>query len=191
MRELSISQNELPGKLGGIPLFAGLSKEAFSDFAKAGRVIVFEAGEDVIVEGIVSAELCVVISGQLDVVAHAPSGEEIFIAALSGGAFAGEECCLFGKPAATTIRAKEESALFMLTKGFLLPYINENPKTGLVVLTCMVMGLLKKLQQSDEALATERMCFVSSEELDHLHEILPFTMQDIMPDAAAFADEVL
>ena len=191
MRELNISQRELPGKIGGIPLFAGLSKEAFADFAKAGRVVVYERNEDVVTEGIVSEEFGTVISGKLDVVVRAPSGEEVSLATISDGAFTGEECCLFGKPAVTTIRAKGEAALFALPKGFLLPYISENPKTGLVVLTCTIMDLMKKLQLSNEALATERMCFVSSEELESLHKILPFTMQDIMPGAAAFADGLL
>ena len=191
MRNLSISKEELAGKLGAIPLFAGLSKEAFADFAEAGRLMAYERDEDVVTEGIASDVLDVVISGQLDVVVHAPSGEEIILATLSDGSLVGEECSLFGMPAVTTIRAKEESVLFALPKSFLLSYMNEKPKVGLVVLMCIIMDLLKKLRQSDEALATEKMCFVSSEDLDHLHAILPFTMQDIMPDAAAFTDEVL
>ena len=183
MRKLDIPQEEMPGKLGGIPLFEGLSNKALADFAGAGRIVVYEAGEDVVYMNSVAQELCVVVSGELDALARAPSGEEIFLATLSGGAFAGEECCLFGKPAIATLRAREEAALFALPKGFLLPYINENPKTGLIVLSCVAMGLLKKLQLSNDALATEKMCFMSSEELESLHKLLPFTMQDIMPGA--------
>lgn len=184
MHAFRLSGEELTRSLEDIPLFAGLSKESASGIVRMSSVFVYDEGETVIQEGSDPASFFILISGELLVEKAGHSGEAVPVGSLSPGAFFGEESLFFDSPANASVRTGKTSTVLVLPKKDFLAYINREPKDGLVIMTCIVLDLVKKLNRSNEnALEKERR--ENSDDLEHLHNLLPFTMSDILPGASS------
>ncbi|MFO0697043.1 MAG: cyclic nucleotide-binding domain-containing protein [Polyangiales bacterium] len=91
--------------LRDIGLFGGLDDETLQVLARELPTETVEVGQVVVEEGDTTREMFVVIGGELEVVKHAKSGQEVRVALFGPGDWFGEMSILDVQPRSATVRA--------------------------------------------------------------------------------------
>jgi CRP-like cAMP-binding protein len=100
------------------PLFTPFTKAQQSDLLRRFEGHDVEAGTEVIREGEPGQGLFVVLSGQLEVVAHASSGSPVPLARLQTGDICGEMSLLANQPTSATVRALTRATVLFLAREY-------------------------------------------------------------------------
>ena len=98
-----------------IGLFGGLSEDSLERLRAALPVIQAQPGETLVSEDEVSAEMFVVISGELEVVKRAPDGGQVRVAMLGPSDWFGEMSVLDVQPRSASVRCLAPSLLLSMT----------------------------------------------------------------------------
>ncbi len=181
MSEIDVSQEALLSTLIDIPMFSSLSRNDLADIVSMCRLCSYKKGEDIIVEGGKSSALYTILSGSVDIIKKGTTdASTVRLSTLKNGSVLGETSLFIQEPAIATVRACEDTMVMVFMQDTFSKYINTHPKSGLVLLTYIILDLVKKLDRCNETIVYEKECSVSSKDLDSLHSLLPFTMSDII-----------
>ena len=100
------------------PLFTPFTKAQQSDLLRRFEGHDVEPGTEVIREGEAGLGLFVVLSGKLEVVAHAQSGDPVPLARLGTGDICGEMSLLANQPTSATVRAVTRATVLFLAREY-------------------------------------------------------------------------
>ena len=122
-------------------LFDGLSEKALKEILEKGVYRTFKQGDILIREGEEGDEFFVIIKGKVEV-----SSRGSVIAVLGDGEFFGEMALLEGVKRSATVRAIEDTEVFILNRDGFQELLKINPKAGLKIL----QTLSNRLRKSNE-----------------------------------------
>jgi cAMP-dependent protein kinase regulator len=100
------------------PLFTPFTKAQQSDLLRRFEGHEVEPGTEVIREGEPGQGLFVVLSGRLEVVAHAQTGDPVPLARLATGDICGEMSLLANQPTSATVRAVTRATVLFLAREY-------------------------------------------------------------------------
>ena len=136
------------------PLLGRLSPEQIVRFAQWGELEVFQAGEDIVVEGTMGDSLYLILSGRADVIVRAkseePIGEGRKLASLWPGEFFGEMSLVEPAPRSATVRAGDLTEVFRLPNFALQNLLQDDPFAFNIVLVSVVRVLSHRLRKTNE-----------------------------------------
>lgn len=101
--------------LGGVELFSDLKPAGRRELMAVCERLEFSAGEILFHQGEVADALYIVGSGELQVRAKAPSGEDIQLARLGPGSVVGEISLIAGGPRSATVQALADATVLRLS----------------------------------------------------------------------------
>lgn len=119
-------------RLSGIELFKGFTDEQRDSFLRAYEhdpaiyIRRFTRGEAICRKGEYELDICVVLSGSVELSDELPDGGRVTVATLERGAFYGELGAIGGLPRSLDVFAKEETELFYIPRHA-LKYLEINP----------------------------------------------------------------
>lgn len=96
-------------------LFRGLSTEEVREIVRVSEQRTFEAGEQLFVQGDEARALYMIQSGEFEVSASTPLGDDVVLAHLGPGAVVGEMALLEGGSRSATVEALSECMVFELS----------------------------------------------------------------------------
>lgn len=182
MKEVDISPEVLLSILIDVRLVSNFSRNVLIDIVELCKVYSYEPGERIIDEGAEAFALYTVVSGSVDVLKEDPSKGSVKLNTLRVGAIFGESSLFLMEPATATVVANEETMVMALPGKTLSDYITAHPKSGLVLLSYIVLDLLRKIDSCNEQIVSEKAQSVSPADLEAIRTLLPFTMEDIVSE---------
>ena len=136
------------------PLFVGLEEREIERLIELAEVREFEEGEVVVVEGSAGDSLFLLQSGELEVSASGPSGEEISLATLDErGAFFGEIALVDPGPRSATVKAKSKATLLEIGLEAMETFFEEFPGARVVILRNIARVLARRLRETNVRVA--------------------------------------
>jgi CRP/FNR family cyclic AMP-dependent transcriptional regulator len=138
------------GPLSHIPLFAGLPASEQQALFSAMRVETVPANKTIFWRGDKGDSLYLINSGQVVVTVPNERGEHAVLDTLGPGGFFGEISLLDGGPRTASIRATQDTELYVLHRDDFHSFLRQRPETAIAILT--IMGQRQRI--STEALRT-------------------------------------
>lgn len=133
----------------GIPLFRGLSAEATEAFLQAATVLDCRAGDALVRQGDVGAEMYLVLEGAAEVVREV-GGCHYPVASIGEGQIFGEMAFLSSRKRSASVIAATELRVLVLTQRFLKRVMHTLPETVIQVLFNLSVTLCDRLDLSTE-----------------------------------------
>ncbi|ULQ60198.1 cyclic nucleotide-binding domain-containing protein [Brucepastera parasyntrophica] len=165
-----------------VPMFSRIEKTDLIAIGDICDMYSFDPGEVLIEEDSMVRALYTLVSGEVDVLKKGEQKKEIKLSTLTSGAVFGETSLFKNRSSTATVRAKTQALIMSLSREKFSVYINAHPKAGLIILTYIIMGLIDKLDASNEVIAYEKESAVSEEDFEILKDFFPLIMEDIMPE---------
>lgn len=144
--------------LGALPLFGGLPAEALQRFAERAETVHVHAGDIVFAEGDHARSLYVLTSGLLDVVKRCPNAgagaaEECHLSPIKPGDCFGEMSFIDMQPRSATVRALEDSDLWVWTYSSIHERYCKDQKCAMLLVMNIARELSRRLRRTDELIA--------------------------------------
>jgi CRP-like cAMP-binding protein len=124
--------------LGGVPLFAGLSRSHLRHVAKLAEVVRFADGRPIVKRGAKGSSFYVLAEGTVKV-QKGPSGRTV--ATLGPGAFFGELALLDGRPRSASVVATSPVTAIRIGRSDFAELIRREPVIGLRVMECLTQRI--------------------------------------------------
>lgn len=126
-----------------VPLFARLDDARLDVLAAAATTRRLAAREELCHKGDDAAQVYVVASGRLKVVAASSEGDEVVLNLLDAGEVIGELPMLLGGPRTATVVALEPSEMVVLERREFLRFLREHPEAGSELLTVLAERVVR------------------------------------------------
>ena len=127
------------------PLGEDLTSDQRAALAAVVRVAGLKAGDFLLKEGEVDDSLHVLVTGRLEVVKQDQGGEYVTLHVLQPGDMAGELGFIDGKPHSATLRAAQNSEVFIIHRSDLESLITQQPELVYKVMRAIVRAVHKTL----------------------------------------------
>lgn len=152
-KEMSDSEEETRSFLINLPIFSSFNVEELSIFARHMSYIHLQRGEYLFVEGDQGTFMGFVVSGVLEVLKKADTGENIILARLAKGSSIGEMALIDKSPRSATVIAKQATTMVTLTdKGFEI-LAESHPNLGIKVIQKIARLLSLNMRRTSSKLA--------------------------------------
>lgn len=123
-----------------VPLFRGVDDQKLRLLAFMSERVMFEEGEDLMVEGDYGEVAYIILSGCADVLINTPSGQQK-VAALKENDFVGEIAILINVPRTATVRASAELVALEISKEHFFKLVNNFPDMAVEVMRALAQRL--------------------------------------------------
>lgn len=123
-----------------VPLFRGVDDQKLRLLAFMSERVVFEAGENIVVEGDFGDTAFIILSGAADVVIATPSGEQP-VARVAENDFVGEIAILIDVPRTATVRATSQVVALAVSKEHFFKLLNNFPDMAVEVMRALAHRL--------------------------------------------------
>lgn len=120
-----------------IPIFQDLPQDLLNTLAQQCRQVDIHAGESVFYQGDDSPAFYVVEDGQLHVIRHYDTGEDIVLATFSPYEIIGEMSMFAQEPRTVTVMAVSDCVLVEITYAALTTLMSQHPVMTMTVLTAL------------------------------------------------------
>jgi CRP/FNR family cyclic AMP-dependent transcriptional regulator len=130
------------------PLFSDLTPEEVGGLLKYAVTKRVAAGGIAFHKGGPGNEMFALISGGVKIVTLSDEGKEVVLAILAPGDVFGELSMIDGRARTATVVAVENSALLVLERSQVIPFLERHPKVAIK----MLEGICKRLRMTDELL---------------------------------------
>lgn len=101
---------------GSSPLFVDLTPEEIREVVRASEKLQLQTGDLLFVQGDVAEAVYILQSGELQVRADSPMGEDIILAMLGPGTVVGELALIDGGPRSATVESLSNCAVYRLSR---------------------------------------------------------------------------
>lgn len=102
---------------GSSPLFEGLTPEEIREIVRASERLQLQTGDLLFVQDDVAEAVYILQSGELQVRANSPMGEDIVLAMLGPGTVVGELALIDGGPRSATVESLSNCAVYRLSRA--------------------------------------------------------------------------
>lgn len=123
-----------------VPLFRGVDDQKLRLLAFMSERVVFEVGENIVVEGDFGDTAYIILSGAADVVIATQSGEQ-HVATVKENDFVGEIAILIDVPRTATVRATSEVVALAVSKEHFFKLLNNFPDMAVEVMRALAHRL--------------------------------------------------
>jgi len=123
-----------------VPLFRGVDDSRLRLLAFMSERVVFEAGENIVVEGDFGDTAFIILSGSADVVVSTPRGEQP-VASVGENDIVGEIAILIDVPRTATVRAKSELVALAVSKEHFFKLLSNFPDMAVEVMRALAHRL--------------------------------------------------
>jgi CRP-like cAMP-binding protein len=138
------------------PLFELLSSAELDVLAELSKPHRHPPGEAIFVEGEVGASLCVLASGEVDVLRRAAGGTEKLLATLAAPAAFGEMALIDREQRSATVRARTECVVLQLTAENFATF-RKHSRDGFTLVVVNIARLLSGRLRETNARLAERL----------------------------------
>ncbi len=163
-RYTALMQRPTSDDLGVLPLFGGLPAEALQRFAERAELIHVDAGKVVFEEGEAARSLYVLTHGRLDVVKRCAGQSapgipaqgrdgEVHLSPIEPGDCFGEMSFIDMQPRSATVRALEDSDLWVWTYSSIHERYCKDQKCAMLLVMNIARELSRRLRRTDELIA--------------------------------------
>lgn len=108
---------EVEHLFGSSPIFAGLEPEEIKEIVRAARKKPLQAGDILFEQDAHANAVYFIQSGEVQVRAASPTGEDIVLALLGSGTIVGELALIDGGPRSATVEALSDCDIYMLERA--------------------------------------------------------------------------
>lgn len=136
-----------------VPLFRGVDDQKLRLLAFMSERVVFESGENIVVEGDFGDVAFIILEGAADVVIGTPRGEQ-HVATVGQNDFVGEIAILIDVPRTATVRAKTEVVALAVSKEHFFKLLNTFPDIAVEVMRALAHRLERTTRQFGKLRAT-------------------------------------
>ncbi len=144
--------------LKGVDLFSTLDDKQLASMGEMMRDKTYKKNEIIILEvDDPDPALFVIAEGQVKVSLTSEDGREAIIALLKEGDFFGEMALLDGEPRSATVKAVDDSHVFIIRREDFLQYMKHKPELAMTLLSEMSRRL-RKTNRQISSLAMMRVC---------------------------------
>jgi CRP/FNR family transcriptional regulator, cyclic AMP receptor protein len=138
MAQVANRERERLEQLERLPLFRGLPLDTLGEILKAGQLQTFQAGEVILRQGDLGAEMYILLSGQVEIDRRLGGGGPRFLRlVLEPGEFFGEMGLLESKPRTATVIALDQTECLTLTRPQLEELLRAYPQLAIGLLTTL------------------------------------------------------
>jgi CRP-like cAMP-binding protein len=138
-------------KLREIGLFRPFSDAELLDIARIGEARTFEAHSNIVIEGELSWGLYVVLDGDLTVLKNNPlTGQQFEVAEIRPGGMFGEMSLLDEQPRSATVKALDDSRLFLISKEKFMSWLGSNQERSLRFYQHCTSDLVRRMRELNE-----------------------------------------
>lgn len=123
-----------PEMLRRYPYFAGVSENCLKDIAMASEKKQFSVGDDIVTEGNTATKLCLMISGEINIIYRLGDDSEVVADSLSSGDSFGWSALLEPHVLTASCRASKEGELIEIDAEKLRSICAENMACGYQIL---------------------------------------------------------
>ena len=102
---------------GASPIFQGLSREEIREIVSASEKLTLQAGELLFEQGGEASAVYIIQSGEIQVRAASPMGEDIVLAVLGSSTVVGELALIDGGPRSATVEVLSDCDIYRLSRG--------------------------------------------------------------------------
>jgi CRP-like cAMP-binding protein len=164
-----IIDGSLLSRVGNITIFHNLNDDEKRNLLGICDLLEYYKGDRVISQGEDSSSFFIVLTGTLKVTVKDPSGAEIFLSYIQEGDFFGETGIFSDSKRTANVSPVDTSRILSIGKNDFFRFIHMYPHAGVKILMLFVMGLMKKLNETNQGLmAMEKRTVVSQNEVNHL-----------------------
>ncbi len=123
-----------------IPLFRGVDDQKLRLLAFMSERTLFDAGEDLMVEGDFGDVAYIILSGQADVLINTPTGRQK-VASVKENDFVGEIAILINVPRTATVTASADLVALGISKEHFFKLVSNFPDMGVEVMRALAQRL--------------------------------------------------
>jgi CRP-like cAMP-binding protein len=123
-----------------VPLFRGVDDQKLRLLAFMSERVVFEAGENLVVEGDYGDTAYIILSGSADVLIGAAGAEQL-VATVAENDFVGEIAILIDVPRTATVRARSEVIALSVSKEHFFKLLSNFPDMAVEVMRALAHRL--------------------------------------------------
>jgi len=123
------------------PVFAVLSQECRARLATSGALVSLDAGAPLFITGDTADAAYVVLLGEVEIVAPAEDGRDVWLAVLGPGELVGEMGVLDGGARSADVRAVSRAELWRLARHSVIETLRDEPSAALELLALMAQRL--------------------------------------------------
>jgi len=153
-----IEQEELIAKLKQIPLFEEIKdNDTFiRSLVDICKIREYKAGETIIKEDDMGAEMFVVYQGVVEILKRTRAGDNYTVVTLKAeyNVFFGELALIDDDKRSATVQASEDSVFLVITKSDFLKLGNEHPNIGLPIARSIAKILAGRLRKTNSDMMT-------------------------------------
>ena len=107
---------EVEHLFGSSPVFQGLTKEETREIVNSAEKLPLQPGQELFRQGEVASAVYIIQSGEVQVKATSPAGEEIVLAMLGSSTIVGELALIDGGPRSATVEAISDCDVYRLSR---------------------------------------------------------------------------
>jgi CRP-like cAMP-binding protein len=180
VRERTMRQDALIKELGTTIILQGLKPRELKRFARICELRDYEAGEFLVEQDSLGADLHILLAGAVDITVRGGRGKEVRAGEVRKGDVLGEASIFMDLPRTASAAARVPCLVAAVGRDRLFEFCEANPRAGLKIFGFVIYSLLKRLGSTNRELAAEREAVVTAEDLERLGACFPKSMGDIL-----------
>ena len=136
-----------------LELFAGLNPAEIQEIAASANTLHVEADQTLFRQSEEATAMYVVESGELEVRATTPMGEDVILAVLTAGSIVGEMALLEGAPRSATVRSLGSATLYQLSRQSFAQLRTDKSVAAYKLIVNLARNLGDRRRQTDKRVA--------------------------------------
>jgi len=180
VRVRTIRSDKLIRQLQGAIILQNLSARELRRFAKACEPRDYDAGEYLVEQDALGADLHILLEGAVDITVRGEKGEEVRVSEVHKGDVLGEASIFMDLPRTANVVARSACLVAAVSRDRLFAYCERNPRAGIKIFAFVIYSLLRRLGSTSRELAHERESVVTSADLEELGACFPKSFEEMM-----------
>lgn len=179
LRIRTIRRDHLIRELRSAIILQNLTPRELKRFAKFCEPRDYDAGEYLVEQDVLGADLHILLGGAVDITVKGQGGEEVRVSEVRKGDVFGEASIFLNLPRTANAVARSACLVAAVSRDNLFGYCERNPRAGLKIFGFVIYSLLRRLGSTSRELAHERESVVTAADLESLGAYFPKSMEDI------------
>ena len=180
MRTRTIRSDRLIGELKNAIILQNLTPRELRRFAKICEPRDYDAGERLVEQDALGADLHILIEGAVDISIRGKGGEDVRVSEVRKGDVLGEASIFMDLPRTASAVARGPCLVAAVSRDRLFAYCERNPRAGLKIFGFVIYSLLRRLGSTNRELVAQRESVVTADDLEELGACFPKSFEEMI-----------